>query len=342
MSGADIFSTLLTVLRVLAPLFLLILLGALLRRRGVIPAAAVPTLNGIVINVTLPALIVLALVKAPRLPAAYITATLTLLFAEMVVLGCAAALGALLRLPRPTRGALMMTAAFGNTGFLGYPIALARPLLADLFPLVVLQDQFGMQFPMYIAAAFVGGACGGPSQQHPGTRRDAPGAARRSRRHALLRLLRSPLFLAVLTGLAIRVIPWPKALLELPASATIGGIVAQTLTYLGQGTTPVVLLALGAALRPGAIRRDPLPVFLSCALKLVALPLIAWGIGRALGIHDPGQMSSTIEQAAMPTAVVCSVLCTQYAMEGDLAVGIVFTSTVFSAVTVPLALALLR
>ena len=56
------------VLRALAPLFLLIVLGNLLRRARVLHAAHVPVLNGLVLNVTLPALIFLALTRAPGAP----------------------------------------------------------------------------------------------------------------------------------------------------------------------------------------------------------------------------------------------------------------------------------
>ncbi len=47
-------------------------------------------------------------------------------------------------------------------------------------------------------------------------------------------------------------------------------------------------------------------------------------------------------EAAMPTAVMASVLSGQNDMEGDFAVGVVFVSTVLSAVTIPLLLTLLR
>jgi predicted permease len=138
-----------------------------------------------------------------------------------------------------------------------------------------------------------------------------------------------------------RLIPWPAALLQSVPLQTAGKITEQTLTYLGQGTTPIVLLALGAALRPGAIRRYPLPVALSCGLKLVVTPLLAWGFSHWMGLPN-NLISLCVQMGAMPTAVMCSVLCTQNSLEGDMAVAIVFASTALSTITVPLALSLLH
>jgi len=323
-----------SVLRALAPLFFLILLGVFLRRRNVVPAAAVPYMNALVVNVTLPALVVLTLSKAQEIPHAYLIACVVLFGAEMGTMALAWALGRLLRLPRPTCGALMMTATYGNTGFLGYPIALQR--LPGMFVAGVLLDQFSMSLPLYLSGALLGGSFGGPLR-HEG--RGIPAAG--GRRKAVLRFFRGPIFLAIVVGLAVRLVPWPAGLREIPALQTSGDILGQMLGYLGQGTTPVILVALGAALRPGAIKKAPLPVALACLLKLVICPVLAWAACRLLGISGD-LLAITVQQAAMPTAVVASVLCTQNAMDGEVAVGIVFTATVLSGVTIPIALAVLR
>jgi predicted permease len=326
-----------TVLRILAPLFLLILLGALLKRKNVIPPAAIPVLNGLVVYVTFPALIILALARAPELPADYAKATFCFFAATMGTMLIAFLIGFVCRLPRTIRGALMMTASFGNSGFLGYPITLARPLVAGLFPAAVLLDQFGMTLPMYLSVVVVSGAFSGVSETHPGAGlHKSPGTVK-----SILRFFRGPVFVSIILGLMARLVPWPAALLQFAPLKTLGQIVGQTFTYLGQGTTPIVLLAFGAALRTGAIRRFPFPVFLSCGLKLIVTPLLAWGCCHLIGL--PGNLTSlAVQMSAMPTAVMCSVLCTQNSLEGDMAVAIVFASTALSVITVPLALSLLH
>ncbi|MES2460676.1 MAG: AEC family transporter [Armatimonadota bacterium] len=326
-----------TVLRILTPLFLLILLGAVLKRKNVIPPSAIPVLNGLVVYVTLPALVVLALAKAPELPADYARATLCFFAAGMGTMLIAYILGRLFRLPRTIHGALIMTAAFGNTSFLGYPITLARPVVADIFPAAVLLDQFAMTLPMYLCIVLVSGAFGGASQTHPGSGLPKNEGTAKS----LIRFFRGPVFVSIVLGLMARLIPWPSTLLQNMSLQAVGNITGQTLAYLGQGTTPIVLLAFGAALRPGAVRSYPLPIALSCGLKLLVTPLLTWLFCHLAGLPN-NLIALGVQMGAMPTAVMCSVLCVQNSLEGDMAIAIVFASTVLSAITVPLALSLLH
>lgn len=316
-----------TILQALAPLFGLIVLGYALKRLRVLHPSHVPVLNGLVVNVTLPALIVQGLAGAPRLPAHDALAPLALLLAQIVTLAVALALGRAARLPPPTRGALALTGAFGNTGFLGYPIVLA--LLPREFPVAILLDQFGMTIALYLCAPLLGGRLGPSPAQTGETRR------------AFFRFLRSPLFLSLVAGMALRLVPWPDALTHTPAAGAVGRALMQCLSYLGQGTTPVVLLALGVALRPGAARAYVTPLALACALKLLVCPLAMWAIARALGLHGD-LLRVGLLMSAMPTAVMASVLSAQHDLVGDYAVAVVFLSTVLSAASVPLLLSVLH
>ena len=160
-------------------------------------------------------------------------------------------------------------------------------------------------------------------------------------RDAVARFLRSPIFLSAIFGLALRLVPVPPSLAAVPFLRETGGILGGCLEYLGQGTTPVVLLALGVALQPGAAGRRIGPMMLACGCKLLVCPLVMWGLCRALGVGGEARMDCLL-LAAMPTAVIASVLSGQNDLEGDFAVGVVFVSTVLSAVTLPLLLTVLR
>jgi len=209
------------VLRALAPLFLLIVLGAFLRRVRVLHEAHVPILNGLVINVTLPALIFLALTRAPTLPASDARLPLAFLLAEAMTMAAAYGLGRLLRLPRPARGALMIVGVFGNTAFLGYPITLS--LVPNEFPQGALLDEFGCVIALYLSGALVGGAFGSHEGDWRGT---------------LLRFARSPLLLSVTAALMVRLLPWPHGFSALPGFTALGGVFSQCLAYLSQGAMP--------------------------------------------------------------------------------------------------------
>jgi predicted permease len=314
-------------LRALAPLFLLIVLGYGLKRARLLHVSHVSVLNGLVLNVTLPALIIMGLVTAPTLPRQALVLPLALLAAEAACMALAFGLCKIGKLPRSLTGAIMMVGVFGNTGFLGYPITLA--LHPGSLPEAILMDQFGMTIPMYLAAPLWGAHFGSSSR------------AEDDMRATLLRFCRSPLFLAVLTGVALRVIPWPMALLHETGFRQIGQILAQCLTYLGQGTTPVVLLALGVALKPEMVRNYLNPLLLASSLKLLVCPLAMWSICRALGLHGP-LLAQSVLSSAMPTSVMASVLSAKHDLEGNFAVSAVCVSTLLAAVTIPLLLAILH
>ena len=313
----------LTILTALAPPFLLILLGAGLRRLGTLLPGHVPILNGLVLNVTLPALVVAGLLHAPPLSLRFALPVLALIGAEIGAAAALYALGRGLRLPNPLLGALLLVGVFGNTGFIGYPLTLA--LFPRQFPTAILMDQFGMSLPMYFFAAALGGRLGGGGGH---------GAA-------FGRLLRSPIFWAAILGLALHAIILPPDLAHSAVLRRLGGVAMQCLGYLGQGTTPLVLLALGVSLRPGAALKHPAALCLACVAKLALGPLLAWGLCRALGLTGE-ERAETLLQAAMPPAVVASVLAGQNKLEGDFAVGVVFAATVLCAASVPLLLTALR
>ena len=311
------------ILTALAPPFLLILLGAGLRRLGALHPDHVPTLNGLVLNVTLPALVVTGLLHAPPLSPRLALPVGALLAAEMAALGLVMGIGRGMRLPTATLGAILLVGVFGNTGFIGYPMTLA--LFPRQFPAAILLDQFAMTLPLYVTAAVAGGRLGSGGGH---------GAA-------LGRFFRSPLFLSAVIGLALHSVRVPPALAHSPVWTRLGAVVMQCLGYLGQGTTPLVLLALGVALRPGAALRQPKALALACAAKLLFVPAAAWAVCRLLGVG--GELrAETVLASAMPAAVVASVLAGRNDLEGDFAVGVVFVGTVLSAFTVPLLLSVLR
>jgi malate permease and related proteins len=336
-------------LRALAPLFFLMLLGAALRRFGLLKTENIPVLNALVVNVTLPALVIRSLASAPAVPPATLWLPLAVTVAELATVTAAYAVGRSLRLPRTQVGALMLSAGFGNTGFLGYPITLA--LFPPLFTVAVLVDQIGMSVPLYMSAPLIGGAFGGTNGS------DSPGDNGTARRDAAA-FFRSPIFLSMVIGGAIRVIPWPDALRESVPAHEVCGIVNQCLVYLGQGTVPLILLAMGAALRPSAFRKpEPasgsadtrsagrgdvfLPLAAVTGLKLVVMPMVMWLFLRLVGVRGD-MLTVGVMLSAMPTAVMSSVLTRHYKMDANFAVAAVFITTVLTAVALPLWVALVR
>jgi len=319
-------------LRALLPLFCLILAGYGLRRLRVLRPEHVPVMNGIVVNATLPALVIHSLATASSIPREMIIPALLIVASECVVVALAYALGRALRLGPRTAGALMLVAAFGNTGFLGYPIALA--LLPHQFTAAVLIDQLGMGPPLFLLAPLLGVRYAAAAAIPGEVERPAAGQSPKAGAAGIVRVLTSPIFAGLAIGLLARIVPVPHALAVDPTARALADVVDRTLVYLGQGTTPLVLLALGVALRPSAVGRARVVVALAVLLKLGVEPLAMWLLSRTCGLHGE-LLAIGVVQAAMPAAVMASVLSATNDLDGDSAVAAVFVTTVLSAFTIP-------
>ncbi len=120
------------------------LLGYGLRRGRVLKTNDVEVVNNIVIYLTFPALIFVSIHGKTIMPDMY-KATALCIAAELLVMGLAYAIGRLMKLDRCTIAGMMLAAAFGNTGFMGYPVVSAafdgrnRAMLS-----AVILDEFGM------------------------------------------------------------------------------------------------------------------------------------------------------------------------------------------------------
>jgi hypothetical protein len=145
----------------------------------------------------------------------------------------------------------------------------------------------------------------------------------------------------VAAALAVRLLPWPHSLSTLPGVPALGGVLSHCLSYLAQGTTPLILLTVGVSLQPRAALAAPGAALLPCLLKLIVCPVVMWGVCRLLGMHGD-LLRVGVLQASMPTSVMASVLCAQNDLEGPFAVSVVFLTTALSLVSLPLLLPLLR
>jgi predicted permease len=152
--------------------------------------------------------------------------------------------------------------------------------------------------------------------------------ASHSERGFLLELAQHPLVVSSLAGFA-----WNLAGLPLPAFAD------QTLALLGQTALPAGLLSVGAAMR---IERGQGPVGAHAwwlAVKLLALPAIAWGLARALGLQGV-EARVLILCAALPTATNAYILAVRMTGDGRAVATQVTVGTVLSMATIPMWMAL--
>lgn len=289
-----------TIFETLAPLLLLIVLGASLARWQFLGRAFIADLNKLAFWVALPALLFRSAARAgfPGEPTWMLFGVLTL--GTGVVIATAYAAWALLRFPVSSRGTLVQSAFRGNLAYIGIPIltlglpAIGAPAGAFKNAVVVMT----LLMVLYNAAAVV------VLQQ---------GNFRL--RETVVSILGNPLLVSGLAGLG-----FACSGLQLPVFAD------RTLELTGQAAVPIALLCIGGSLvgtRPAGRASE---ILTAALLKVAFLPAVVAGLGLLAGF-DHSEMRIALVLAACPTAAASYVMAERMGGDGELASGSIAAST---------------
>ncbi|MDR3711116.1 MAG: AEC family transporter [Capsulimonadaceae bacterium] len=321
-----------TVLISALPLFSLVGLGYFAKRYRVLHLTDSDVLSRFVMDITLPAFIIDALLSN-KIHSSYAGLPLVIWTAQIAVFVLAIAISKLLRYGPKQTGTTALVATFANTGYLGYPMTMA--LFPTMMPATVIMDQIGMGTPLYPTAGMLGSIYGRSTGQ--------------TLRQSVVRVLRSPLFVAMIAGLIIRLIPWPGPpatgnwSLPYSVAAAVAHGIGVSLHYIAGATVPVVLISLGIILRPSALRQCLPQVGVIAILKLVVAPIVGFLVARhVLGIHDHILTAVCVLECSLPPSANATLLSGQYDMDGTLGAAAFFALTLGSALTIPLMLAILH
>ena len=211
--------------------------------------------------------------------------------------------------------------------------ALARPLFRVDARIAASCFQCAFRFNTYIGFAVAGSVFGSPGVATaallfgaliPPANLGAVGMlAAHARANLLLELVRNPLVTSTLAGFA-----WNLSGLGMP------GFLDQTLHLLGQSALPAGLLAVGAALRIERGQASTGAHAWWLGVKLAALPLLAWGCVKALGLSGV-EAGVLIVWAALPTASSAYVLAVRMGGDGPSVATQITVGTIISMVTLP-------
>ncbi|MCK7596931.1 AEC family transporter [Microbulbifer sp. CAU 1566] len=143
-------------------------------------------------------------------------------------------------------------------------------------------------------------------------------------------IARNPLIVAIVLALVAKAVG-----LKLPQ------MLVQTGEYLASVTLPLALLCIGASLDLSMLRRSSFGAFASSGFKLLVVPLVLLGVGWLFQL-DGQAMAILFLLAATPTASASFIMARALGGNSQLAANIVALSTLFSIVTASLGLALLK
>lgn len=280
--------------------------GWLLRAIGVLRREDARPINALIVYVGLPAFIIRAVLGA-RLDTRLlgIVAIAWLVFAVVAILSWGIA--HLLKLPRTAAGAFILVAAFGNTGYIGYPITQAL-LGADALSGAIFYDVFGTVGALLIAGLAIAERFSGSDER---------------RRHPLREVLGFPAVIALGIGLLLRGLSVPDA-------------VSNGLELLASFVVPLIMISVGISLDPRTMRRQTRPLAAAAVLRLLVAPLLALAFGLLILGGEADALRLVVLQAGMPTMMLTLVVGERFELDTDLIASAIFVTTAAAAITIPL------
>lgn len=293
-------SSMTTVIHQVAVMMVLILLGAILTKRGTLTEKGASEISSILLHIVTPCLIVNSLLGVENLSAE------VLLFAMGVpalALGVAVALGLCFfrREPPERKKVLRFSAVFSNAGFMGLP--LVQGIVGDRG--VALGSFFVVVFNLVCWTYGYGMMNGG--------------------RPNLKKAILNPGVIGLAVGLPICFLR-----LKLP------GVIAQPIGLLAGLNTPLAMLVIGSFVARADLRavlRDK-GVYLSVFFRLVLAPGVFLLLLLLLRPERDLFLTSVI-QAAAPVAANAVLFSVEYGGDSRLASGTVAFSTLLSILTIP-------
>lgn len=312
------------VLRQMIMIFILIGIGVILYKKEMLSEMTSKQISGIIINVTNPALLICsAFREEPKVSVQELGAALGIyLIVYALLIAVSFLIPRILRVPHRYHYAYQMLTIFGNVGFIGIPLASAvlgaRCLIfVSIYNLIfnVLIYTFGISLLQRAAARQAADA---------GVSTHADNAQTLSGADVWKKLINAGTVSAAAT------IIFYLGNFQVPA------IVSSTLTYMGEATTLLSMLVLGASVAQMALRdifSHP-KLYGFTLLRQILVPIACILLLRPF-IQNPMILNTLALMLAVPAGNMPLMLSKQLHVETDtISQGIILT-TLLSLVTIP-------
>jgi predicted permease len=310
--------------------------GFALGKLKVIDQAATKGMSSLIIKAALPALIVMSL-QRPFSPELFDSALETLAVAFLfygAIIALSVAAVKLLKVPSKKAGILAFALSFSNCGFIGFPVVTSILGDSSLFltsisniPFNLLAFSVGILIVESVGKAMLRAEIRElASESAPPPRKSGKPSLRAMLKAIPFKHLANVNVLAAVVGFALF---W--------MSVTIPKALALPLEMLGSVTTPLAMVVTGAMLSRTPIKTvaGDWRMYAATAIRLLLWPAVTALALWLIGIK--GQIFSiTVIIAGMPSASNTSLIAEVYGGDTETASAIVFMSTLFSVVTIPL------
>ncbi len=298
---------LLVIIEKIAYIGIMVLIGFICEKTGFVKN--IPgSVSSIIKNITLPCLLLTSLTNntldASKAKNGALIAIIGLT-AIVVMMLIGNITGKMLKLSDKRRGIQIAMGSFGNVAFLGYP--LIHALLGDeglLYAVFYNLVNDGLLWSFGLSA--ISGEKG-------------------------LKKLKNMLNICTLS--------FAVGLVLLIVGVKIPGVLNDSLVSVGSATTPLSMLFIGATMaRADVVSALKRPAVYSLTfVKMVFMPLVLIGILSLFptGFMNHVAMTALILQVAMPAQTMVAILAKEYDLDEKYAVEVIFITTIFALVSLP-------
>lgn len=295
-------------------LFLVLLTGFIARRSGVIDQHVTRGLSALLIRVTLPAMIFTSMQRdfSPELLRESLVITALSFGVYAIYFVIADVTGRLIGGDKRDTGAYQFAILFSNVGFLGYPVLGAVFGEGTIFYAAMFNIPF--HFFVFTIGVYL------MTRGHAEDARFDP------------KLLLSPGIIATVAGFVFFV-----------SGIKLPHIIFDPVKFVGDITIPLSMITVGSMLTE--VRYSELlagwRIYFISIMRLVILPVIVYFFVRLFTVN-PVMIIVPVVIAAMPVAVNAPLIAHEYNGNPLLASRLMFVSTVFSLVTLPAVLMIVK
>ena len=288
------------------PVFLLMVLGMVFRRTGILRENMIDGLNQFVFKVALPVLLFGDLAKQD-FASAWDGKFVAFCFSATILSILIATLLSLTLKDKSLRGEFIQGAYRSSAAILGIAFITNIYGNSGMAPLMIIGSV-----PLYNVMAVITLSLFAPG----GGKLDTAKLIR-----TLKGIATNPIILGILTGMV-----W--SLLHLPMPTILNTAVDN----LGKTATPLGLMAMGGALKFGKAFARPKPLIACSFLKLVGYEAVFLPLAVLLGFsHD--MLVAIIIMLGSATTVSCYIMAKNMDYDGDFTSGVVMTTTLLSSFT---------
>jgi malonate transporter and related proteins len=292
----------LSLLLLTLPIYLLVGLGYVIVRSGYVSAADLKPIGQLVLRVSMPALIFLAISRLPISEALRWDFIGGYLAGSLAVFGFGFGVARLIyRRPMAPSAMIALGMSCSNSAFMAFPVAVivvGEAAALQVLPLAMLVENL-IIIPLALTLAETQGG------QNP----------LQALRKTLASMCRNPLLLAVAGALVFTALG-----LHLP------DFLSKTLAMLAPIAAPVALLSIGGTVATLSARLLNGPIVLVVLSKLILHPLAVWAALSLIPGLDPVLHTSGIIFAAAPMLSIFALLGLRYKLEEATATALIFAT----------------